>query len=82
MGLAVHETLVQRAVKQAVSEAGIVKHVGCHTIRHFLATHLVEAGYDIRTIQKLLGRKDVRTTMIYKHVLNKGRRGVRSSLDG
>ena len=78
----IHETLVQRAVKQAVSEASIVKHVGCHTFRHSFATHLLEAGYDIRTIQELLGHKDVRTTMIYTHVLNKGGRGVRSPLDG
>ena len=78
----VHETLVQRAVKEAVSRAGIVKHVGCHTFRHSFATHLLEAGYDIRTIQELLGHKDVRTTMIYTHVLNRGGQGVRSPLDG
>jgi integron integrase len=77
----VHETLVQRAVKEAVSRAGIAKHVGCHTFRHSFATHLLEAGYDIRTIQELLGHKDVRTTMIYTHVLNRGGRGVRSPLD-
>ncbi len=78
----VHETLVQRAVKEAVSRAGITKHAGCHTFRHSFATHLLEAGYDIRTIQELLGHKDLRTTMIYTHVLNKGGLGVRSPLDG
>ena len=76
-----HETLVQRAVKDAVLRAGVVKHVGCHTFRHSFATHLLEAGYDIRTIQELLGHKDVRTTMIYTHVLNRGGLGVRSPLD-
>lgn len=78
----VHETLVQRAVKEAVNRAGVVKRVGCHTFRHSFATHLLEAGYDIRTIQELLGHKDVRTTMIYTHVLNRGGHGVRSPLDG
>jgi integron integrase len=77
----VHETLVQRAVKAAVTRAGVVKHAGCHTFRHSFATHLLEAGYDIRTIQELLGHRDVRTTMIYTHVLNRGGRGVRSPLD-
>jgi len=77
----VHETILQRAVKEAVRKAGVVKHVGCHTFRHSFATHLLEAGYDIRTIQELMGHKDVATTMIYTHVLNKGGRGIRSPLD-
>jgi site-specific recombinase XerD len=68
-------------VNEAVHRAGIVKHVGCHTFRHSFATHLFEAGYDIRTIQELLGHKDVRTTMTYTHVLNRGGQGVRSPLD-
>ena len=77
----VHPTVVQRAVKEAVSRAGVAKRVGCHTFRHSFATHLLEGGYDIRTIQELLGHKDVRTTMIYTHVLNRGGLGVRSPLD-
>lgn len=77
----VHPTLLQRAVKVAVARAGVPKNVGCHTFRHSFATHLLEGGYDIRTIQELLGHKDVRTTMIYTHVLNKGGRGVRSPMD-
>jgi integron integrase len=77
----VHETIVQRAVKDAVRQAGITNHASCHTLRHSFATHLLEAGYDIRTIQELLGHKDVRTTMIYTHVLNRGGQGVRSPMD-
>jgi len=77
----VHQTIVQRSVKEAVRLSGVTKHAGCHTLRHSFATHLLEAGYDIRTIQELLGHKDVSTTMIYTHVLNKGGRGVRSPLD-
>jgi site-specific recombinase XerD len=73
---------VQRAVKEAVREVGIDKHAGCHTLRHSFATHLLEDGYDIRTIQELLGHADVKTTMIYTHVLQRsGGRGVRSPLD-
>lgn len=77
----VDEKRVQRAVKRAAERAGIVKLVSPHTLRHSFATHLLEAGYDIRTVQELLGHKDVATTMIYTHVLNKGGRGVTSPLD-
>lgn len=77
----VHPTVLQRAVAEAAARAGIAQRVGCHTLRHSFATHLLESGADIRTVQELLGHRDVKTTMLYTHVLNRGGLGVRSPLD-
>lgn len=76
-----HESVIQKAVKEAARKAGIAKPASCHTFRHSFATHLLEDGYDIRTVQELLGHRDVSTTMIYTHVLNRGGRGVCSPAD-
>jgi integron integrase len=77
----IHPTVLQRAVAEAARRAGVSQRVGCHTFRHSFATHLLESGYDIRTVQELLGHRDVSTTMLYTHVLNRGGLGVRSPLD-
>ena len=76
-----HPSLVQREVAAAVRRSGIPKRASCHTFRHPFATHLLESGYDIRTVQELLGHSDVSTTIIYSHVLNPGGKGVRSPAD-
>ena len=77
-----HENAVQKAIKEAVRLAGLSKPANCHCLRHSFATHLLEAGYDIRTVQELLGHQDVATTQIYTHVMQKPGLGVRSPLNG
>ena len=76
----ISDSHLQKQVKRAVKLAGIAKPVSCHTFRHSFATHLLEDGYDIRTVQELMGHKDIRTTQIYTHVLNKGGNAVKSPL--
>jgi site-specific recombinase XerD len=76
-----NESALQKAVSQAGRAAGLNKRISCHTFRHSFATHLLQQGYDIRTVQELLGHKDVKTTMVYTHVLNRGGLAVRSPLD-
>lgn len=73
--------MLQRAFRNAVRDSGITKHATCHTLRHSFATHLIERGHDIRTVQEPLGHKNVKTTMIYTHVLQKGGLGVTSPAD-
>ena len=77
----VHESIIQKAVAGVVRKADLAKRATCHTFRQSLATQLLEGGYDIRTVQELLGHKDVKTTMIYTHVLNRGGKGVKSPVD-